>query len=250
MPLIDTSGLMEAASRLSALSALVKEAQGVIPESVTVVDPTRSLRVVLRDDGVVDDFQILKHWKERIPPDRLGAAISDLLAQARQELYADYEAAMAEGTARLEAEWSSKTFNALTDPVAQEMRDGAQELLERSKGAVVPSVQAFSDADDYVDRALRAVGEAVNGGFEEEAAEEVHDVPVRCVRRGGVIVSVLIDANWAAGTPTPALRAEITDAILSDMDEEPDDGLFAELTEEGERVFEQLIGNIEQLTRE
>lgn len=59
MPLIDTSGLMETASRASGLSALVEEAQGAIPESVTVVDPTQSLQIVLRADGVVDDFQIL-----------------------------------------------------------------------------------------------------------------------------------------------------------------------------------------------
>lgn len=240
MPLIDTSGLMETAARLSALSALVKEAQGTVPESVTVVDPTRSLRVVLRGDGVVDDFQILKHWKERIPPGRLGAAISDLLAQARQELYADYEAVMEGGAARLEAEWSSRTFNVLTDPVAQEMRDSAQELLERSKGMVVPSAQAFSDARDYVDRVIEAVAEAESGELEE--ADD--DAPVRCVRSNGVITSVFIDGNWASSTPTPTLRSEITDALLVDVDEESGDDKFSLLSEEGDQVFEQLIGNI------
>ena len=227
---------METAARLSALSALVKEAQGTVPESVTVVDPTRSLRVVLRGDGVVDDLQILKHWKERNTPGRLGAAISDLLAQARQELYADYEAVMEGGAARLEAEWSSRTFNVLTDPVAQEMRDSAQELLERSKGMVVPSAQAFRDARDYVDRVI----EAESGELEE--ADD--DAPVRCVRSNGVITSVFIDGNWASSTPTPTLRSEITDALLVDVDEESGDDTFSLLSEEGDQVFEQLIGNI------
>lgn len=248
MPLIDTSGLMETASRASALSALVEEAQGAIPESVTVVDPTQSLQIVLRADGVVDDLQILMRWRERIPPKRLGAAISDLLAQARQELYADSEEALEEGAERLETEWSSRAFNILTDPVAQQIRDNAQELLERSKGMAVPYAQALSDADDYVDRALQAVFQACSSGLEEEA-EEVHDAPVRCVRRGGAISSVLIDGNWAASTPTPSLRTEIMTTILADVDDGPDDELFAELAEEGDQVFGQLIGSIEQLTQ-
>ena len=242
---------METASRLSGLSALVEEAQGAIPESVTVVDPTQSLQIVLRADGVVDDFQILMRWRERIPPKRLGAAISDLLAQARRELYADCEEALEEGAARLGSAQSSKEFNVLTDPVAQQIRDNAQELLERSKGMAVPYAQALSEADDYVERALQAAFQACSSGLEEEEeeAEEVHDAPVRCVRRGGAISSVLIDGNWAASTPTPSLRAEIMATILADVDDGQDGELFAELAEEGDRVLGQLIGSIERLTQ-
>ena len=70
------------------------------------------------------------------------------------------------------------------------------------------------------------------------------DAPVRCVRSNGVITSVFIDGNWASSTPTPTLRSEITDALLVDVDEESGDDTFSLLSEEGDQVFEQLIGNI------
>ena len=149
-------GLIGPLATLSAISEIMAGAVDEIPDSVDVVDPTGRIGLTMRNDGAIENFQIVGGWRETIGPVRLGEAITALIESGRAKLLEGMNARIAQdwgGT--IDNGWLSGTGAGpeRDAAMAEGVEESAAQIIQaaRSQGPVIPQ-QAFERAADVFAR--------------------------------------------------------------------------------------------------
>lgn len=213
-------GLIGPLATLSAISEIMAGAVDEIPDSVDVVDPTGRIGLTMRNDGAIENFQIVGGWRETIGPARLGEAITALIESGRAKLLEGMNARIAQdwgGT--IDNGWLSGTGAGpeRDAAMAEGVEESAAQIIQaaRSQGPVIPQ-QAFERAADVfarMDESMSALAQGAGGTAPPVDGAEVEDVV--CEFANGLVSRVIVNPAWAHKTPIVRIRERVVEELHS-----------------------------------
>lgn len=213
-------GLIGPLATLSAISEIMAGAVDEIPDSVDVVDPTGRIGLTMRNDGAIENFQIVGGWRETIGPVRLGEAITALIESGRAKLLEGMNARIAQdwgGT--IDNGWLSGTGAGpeRDAAMAEGVEESAAQIIQaaRSQGPVIPQ-QAFERAADVfarMDESMSALAQGAGGTAPPVDGAEVEDVV--CEFANGLVSRVIVNPAWAHKTPIVRIRERVVEELHS-----------------------------------
>ena len=213
-------GLIGPLARLSAISEIMIEAVNEIPDSVDVVDPTGRIGLTMRNDGAIENFQIVGGWRETIGPARLGEAITALIESGRAKLLEGMNARIAQDWGgAIDNGWLSGTGAGpkRDAAMAEGVEESAAQIIQaaRSQGPVIPQ-QAFERAADVfarMDESMSALAQGAGGTAPPVDGAEVEDVV--CEFANGLVSRVIVNPAWAHKTPIVRIRERVVEELHS-----------------------------------
>jgi hypothetical protein len=198
----------------AALEGVLAAARAKVPQRAQGADSARAIRVVLDGAGLPAEIVVAADWQRRVPPARLGPAVSDAANKATEARVSEWGKALDGGWSREIDELRAAQAGrrpAVTDPPVP-----APALAPAPPAAGPdrprPTDEIFEDALRAVDASLAYAQRAATV---QEVTGENRDGTVRVSLSRAGLVSCTVNGGWAAGKSGPVVTAAIREALAA-----------------------------------